>query len=424
MEQLLNEAFASPILAQLWRSKLAKYTLEHLVKMNKIIDWNLVTDGDIQQMSGADAAKINSKEVWKFWSPNGNPSNIFMVTHSNAVFDRWFDVNRRTRVVKSIVNSSCLTADVLNGYATNGKKFLNAMKTCYIIDLDKLRANQSLVSTRTNRAEARKGATALMTDTEIKKQNLARYREILRRNKVTDGSEFGLITSITNLFGDAMKKESGFNVVMKLTYDSFFGNYLTSYSTSLLNCIQILNKVGFKIDAPMQGDDFQRNWDTDFRNYSDLAKNLKDGVERVKKVLNGKPVFDKLDVVCKMILNSDKKYEQFVSDMPDMNIKEKLISLGQMMRKINDDAKKAFQNAHITENLDNFDTFTMLIDNITRLNVSSKLFDVFSTINYAMNPDAGDKQDSILRSFNWKLTGEINTDLKKVDNMLIAISKI
>lgn len=424
MNQVLNEAFASPILTSLWRSKLAKFTLMHLVKTNPKIDWNLITDADIITLTGKEAAKINDKNVWKFWCFDGNPEHILMVTNSNAVFDKWFDVNKRTRTNAYIVGSSCNDVNVLNGYAENGKAFLNSMRICYIIDLAKLNANKGLTGTQAARKDARAGATVLMTDAEIKKQNLKRYEEAIRRSKVTDGSEFGLINSITKIFGDAIKKYSGIEIVIKLSYDSFIGNYISSYSMSIMECLHILNKVGFRIDAPV---DFKSEFSDDYRNYRELAKNLISGVERVKRALTNpnsdyeKKLLDTLN----LIINADKKYEEFVSAIPDADVKDKIITLNQLIRKVNENAKKALQNAHISDNLDNFDTFTMLIENITRCNIGSHLHDVIGGITYAMNPSPDDNgRVSVYDRLDWKVTGQLISELKRVDNALVAISKI
>lgn len=414
MSTQLNEAFASQILTKLWRSSLAKNVLMHLVKRNPKIDWNLVTDADIIQLTGKEAAKINDKNVWKFWTLDGNPQNVLMITNSNAVFDQWFDVNKRTRSASSIVGTSCLDANVLSGYSENGKAFLNSVRMCYIIDLTKLNANKAITGTQAARKDARAGATALMTDEQIKKQNLKRYAEAIKRNKVSDGSEFNLINSITKLFGDAMKKSSALDIVMKIMYDSFFGNYLKSYSLHLLECLQILNKVGFKIDANPA---FLPDFSDDKYEYGKLAKNLTNAAERIKSAMNKNLMKPYEQQVIEWILKSDKKYEDYISACPDMNVKETLISFGENLRKIDSEATKAFQNPHISENLDNFDTFTMLVDQISDLQKSVYISDILASISVGVEQNDYDR-------LNYRIKSTIVGGMRRIVNVLVAIQKI
>ena len=92
----------------------------------------------------------------------------------------------------------------------NVKRIAEVSDVAYVLDLDAIRQKYSTENIRAQRAEAKRGATAMIDPKEFKKENINRYKNILATrivNDDVDGKIEGAITTCTDLISKAMKSK-------------------------------------------------------------------------------------------------------------------------------------------------------------------------------------------------------------------------
>lgn len=371
MDQPLNEAFASKILQGLWSVPMCKKTLLHILKSDWNIDINQIVDTDFQVLSGRAAARINSDSVWKFWSNNG-PAQTIMITHSNSLFDKWFEVKRNRRNAKSIPGSSTISEQVYIEYAEGGKRYIEQFKTCYVLDVAALKKRNDRGAIRTGRQNTREGAVALMSDSEIKKANIKRYVDLIRKNKISDGSEFNLINSVTKYFGICIKNNGPVMFLERLIKEGFIVNYISGYADLLMESIRVLNRYGFTLNDKEIEQKF--SWDkSEEDKYHELRDKLSKAAERVSDYLSKKYEYAATGAFkegIRIILNDPKTCQEFITELkgsPRITNADDFEELVKFVQTINKEIPAAFSNPHISSDLLNFDTFVMQLNGIRQL---------------------------------------------------------
>ena len=129
----------------------------------------------------------------------------------------------------------------------NVKRIAEVSDVAYVLDLDAIRQKYSTENIRAQRAEAKRGATAMIDPKEFKKENINRYKNILATrivNDDVDGKIEGAITTCTDLISKAMKSKQfsqyGDIIVgqdprgreVKITdVTNFMNNLLTDYTS-------------------------------------------------------------------------------------------------------------------------------------------------------------------------------------------------
>ena len=244
----LNEAFASSIIQKMWSQPYGKDALMKLRNAFKDLDINRISDSDIQYLQPKDAFKINVDGL-KFWI---NAGKIVGVTRSNSCFDRYFEVKRSKR--GQIVD---MDPAFLEMYSQSRKTW-DGVVGCYVLDVNAaIRNGASVKGVERKRKEARTGALALKTNREIKQENIARYIKLLKDRGFSDGTEFALISNVNKLMLDHCKKVGATHFfIYDLVGSTFLLNYLQSYSNTLVEYIELLDKNGYILPTNVNADDY------------------------------------------------------------------------------------------------------------------------------------------------------------------------
>jgi hypothetical protein len=213
-ESVINEALKSSILASLVDMKYApKDFLQYVYGYTKIA-LDQIEDADILSMDPSRAYKrkagrelvfyvvTNAKENpyadSSAWSDEKNlkPNTILGVASGQNEFmgaawsGRGYTQDRKKMMAKS--DQGVGINKNYRGYGASGlynvKRIAELADIAYVIDIDALQARLSTNTISNNRAEARRGAVALLDPKKIKDENIARYRAIIAK-RLTDGDK-------------------------------------------------------------------------------------------------------------------------------------------------------------------------------------------------------------------------------------------
>jgi ribosomal protein L22 len=213
-ESLVNEALKSSILSSLIDMKYApKDFLQYIYGYTKIA-LDQIEDTDILSMDPNTAYKRKAGKELVFyvvtnakenpyadssaWGDEKNlkPNTILGVASGQNEFmgANWSGNYRSTNRSKTMSKSDSGVGINKNyrGYGASGlynvKRIAELADIAYVIDLDALQARLSTNTMTTNRAEARRGAVALLDPKKIKDENINRYKAIIAK-RLTEGDK-------------------------------------------------------------------------------------------------------------------------------------------------------------------------------------------------------------------------------------------
>ena len=178
-----------------------------------------IPDTAIKRMKPMDAFKLKGKKgdkYFKFWFV-GN--HFAFCTWANTMIDIMFRWNKSQRGV-------CIgDPDYVWAYMKSNDA-INDMTDCYVIAYDDMPRVDSL---RTARMNAKSGAIALLTNDQIRKMNLEKYRKKLVDTGFSNGSELDFVkrgmnllnTKITKFFEPCLIVSDGMRSVYK-QYETMF----------------------------------------------------------------------------------------------------------------------------------------------------------------------------------------------------------
>jgi len=285
--ELVTEAIKSSILAGFLDLRFTPKELFKAFYSYAHVDLGSIEDSDFEEMDPQAAYKskdIDSAIVFyvstspkenpyapdETWSENKQipaPALIAITNGKNEFFGvSWFDkqltlINRgkdagkiHTAGIKK--RSSGSKWDQTGLY--NVKRIAEVSDVAYVLDLDAIRQKYSTENIRAQRAEAKRGATAMIDPKEFKKENINRYKNILATrivNDDVDGKIEGAITTCTDLISKAMKSKQfgqyGDIIVgqdprgreIKITDVTNFMNNLLSDYTSYARYVDEISKL-------------------------------------------------------------------------------------------------------------------------------------------------------------------------------------
>lgn len=236
----LYEANASSIISKNMHDEYFKKACTALLK--KGYDISRISDSMIKKMSPQDAFKLKGKKgdkYFKFWFTKNN--EFAFCTWANTMIDPKFRWQKSERAFPigdyHWVDRYMRTNDTINelGYA-------------YVIAFDDMPKTEEL---KKQRVDARNGATALMTDDQIRKTNFTRYQEILVKNNFSDGFEFSFIdNAIKPIKLKAFNRYSPFMTLYKW-YD--VSDYIDHYLRDLTSSIKIFQEYGYDLAQMPKG---------------------------------------------------------------------------------------------------------------------------------------------------------------------------
>lgn len=213
-ESVINEALKSSILSSLIDMKYApKEFLQYIYGYTKIA-LDQIEDTDILSMSPNAAYKRKAGKELVFyvvtnakenpyadssaWSDEKNlkPDTILGVANGQNEFmgaswsGRGYSADRKKIMSKS--DSGVGINKNYRGYGASGlynvKRIAELADIAYVIDIDALQARLSTNDISNNRAEARRGAVALLDPKRVKEENINRYKAIIAK-RLTDGDK-------------------------------------------------------------------------------------------------------------------------------------------------------------------------------------------------------------------------------------------
>ena len=163
-ESMLLESFGSEKLNALFHNDRGKLDWDFKNYLSREMQWDKITDDDIEEMETEDARKLAYKRdsmVYIIWL---DPSGHYL-GRSIGNFTIMMNYNLRQNI-RNTVKSLSMASD----------------KAIVIKDSEKFSTSEI----RKIRTEQKKNAIALMSDVEVKKENLERYRKIIQDNKIAD----------------------------------------------------------------------------------------------------------------------------------------------------------------------------------------------------------------------------------------------
>jgi hypothetical protein len=225
-ESEINEALASPILAGILNLRYADNDLFKYfygtakVQLDKIQDSDIITatPNDAYRWKGnglvfyvSTTEKENpytpEKSGWDYSKVAIIPANTLLAIASGDnkfMGTNWSKWGKTMSKLDKITqyNSGVGIKKPGSGWDATGlfsvKRIAEVSDVAYIVDLDALRANYSTQGVRNDRAAARSGATAMISDKDFKQQNMARYKEIMATRYENDGIDQEVQRGIEN----------------------------------------------------------------------------------------------------------------------------------------------------------------------------------------------------------------------------------
>lgn len=416
----LNEAFESSIAQKMWSQPFGKQAFQLLRNAYRDLDINRLKDSDFDYLNPQNAFDINVDGL-KFWI---NAGKIVGITRSNSCFDKYFEVKKSKR--GQIV---CVTPEFMNMYSQPGKRknWTQAVVGCYVLDVNAaIKNGASVKGTQNKRKLARTGALALMTNRQIKQENIKRYVQMLKDKRFSDGSEFNLINNIYSIVQDYIKRGSATQFFTRIIVgDTWFLNYLQAYSNSIMDYIELLDKNCYTLPNDVNIDDYWERNANDEQKLAKLRDDLKKCVDDVKGSLRRDGDYWNKAVAAIVSGNKDlEDYHQIIEGARGYN-KNSYDTIIAFVRFLEANLLKAMSNPNITNNLMNFDLFiTQLVgihEQLRNNDQYNKLRDFMDSLQYwcEKHPTDVSSDDMYLR------ISSINASmLRRVESYINMISKI
>lgn len=416
----LNEAFESSIAQKMWSQPFGKQAFQLLRNAYRDLDINRLKDSDFDYLNPQNAFDINVDGL-KFWI---NAGKIVGITRSNSCFDKYFEVKKSKR--GQIV---CVTPEFMNMYSQPGKRknWTQAVVGCYVLDVNAaIKNGASIKGTQNKRKLARTGALALMTNRQIKQENIKRYIQMLKDKRFSDGSEFNLINNIYSIIQDYIKRGSATQFFTRIIVgDTWFLNYLQAYSNSIMDYIELLDKNCYTLPNDVNIDDYWERNANDEQKLAKLRDDLKKCVDDVKGSLRRDGDYWNKAVAAIVSGNKDlEDYHQIIEGARGYN-KNSYDTIIAFVRFLEANLLKAMSNPNITNNLMNFDLFiTQLVgihEQLRNNDQYNKLRDFMDSLQYwcEKHPTDVSSDDMYLR------ISSINASmLRRVESYINMISKI
>lgn len=415
----LNEAFESSIVQKLWAQTYGKTAFNLLRGSFKNLDINRIKDSDFNYLQPKDAFKINVDGL-KFWI---NAGKIVGVTRSNTCFDKYFEVkkSRRGQIV-------CCDEAFLNMYSQKTKTW-DGVVGCYILDVNAAISNSANINNiASQRKLARTGALALMSNRDIKKMNIERYKLMARDRSFSDGSEFNLISNVYKLLTDYIKKTSSCQLfILEIMMDGWFINYMQAYSNTLVEYIELLDKNGYTLPKNIDKDDYVWRDDNDETKLAKIRETLKKSVDNLKSQLN--PSKNRYGGAIKAIVNNTKEFQDWMMLMRQSKyFNESGINTAiDFVKMVEKQLPAAFGNPNISQSIMNFELFISQLSGIASQlrnnDQARKIDDFLDSVQYFV--DNYEKAKDIDPSTIYHNFGAINSSiLKRCESYLKLIEKI
>lgn len=433
----INEAFQSSIMKMLWKSPQAKISFtKAIAAVAPNLDVNAIVDSMFTKMKPQDAYKIHAK-VFKFWISN-RTSECTMVTYSNSWFDQYGTTDKRKRY--AVIGVSREDAD---GWIDNGQTYVTkqAFKECYVFDpFLAITKGASRDAINRGRVAARKNATAFKSNEQIKKENIARYIQMIKNNKISDGSEFALASNLNKLIEKYMKNVTPLHMVLALCDASFIPNYMNAYINNIMKLITILDQNGYMLPVGPEDksykDFIKDEYSLDAMNLLNLQKNLANAYENIEKQIKYGTAKENIFSSINDIINNSPAWQEYISTCSNFGVDYNVFNtFREAIISCNNIAKIALSNKNISSNLYNLDIFVNYLLSLHNFynNVDKQSFIIcFDVVNDWKATSKFDKEQFKSNNIsNKRITDYVNTvfgpktvvNYKRFGNLIQQIAK-
>jgi len=218
--EIVNEALGSPILAGILNLRYADSDLFKWFYGTTKVALDKIQDSDIVTMTPNEAYRWKGRGVVFYVStrekenPYGDderistiPANTLLAVASGdnkfygTDWTKWGGKKLKTIDKVRAGQSGVGISKTGSGWNATGlwnvKRISEVSDVAYVVDLDAL-SNLSTASLTSSRADAKKGAIAMISDKDFKQQNMAKYKEILATRYENDGIDGEVQRAIEN----------------------------------------------------------------------------------------------------------------------------------------------------------------------------------------------------------------------------------
>lgn len=366
MNPYLNETLESSFIKRNWSNKKFQEIIR-LIATRHGLDINRIDDNSFAKMDAAAAAKLNKKELYKFWIWNGK---IEVATHSNSLYDEYLETNRRRMNQRRIAITNMPFTYGRGDTPAQWRNFLATANECWVLNLN---SAATLKDIRSIRKKAKEGAIALMSNREIKRMNIENFKAKAKKLRFSDGSETDLINNITKYFDTILRKVTPGQLILRMLNDTWASTYAIKYSEKLLEYFEYLNENGFLIPDLTLSDimDMDKNerkeFDYDLASY---RKNLEDSVDAFKKNITnqfaGKDI-NYFNIGLKELLSKDSIFMSAYATIDNGKYLKQVEDVIEVYKIVNSYGTEALKNKNISNDLLSFDAFWVQLDGLSRL---------------------------------------------------------
>ena len=301
----LFESNMSRFLSTNMRDPQFKLACQALLK--KGYDIARIPDSAIKKMTPQDAFKLEGKRgdlYFKFWFV-GN--QFAFCTWANTMIDKFFRWKQNER-------GTCIGDPFWVRNYRESNDTINDLSACYVVAYADM---PQVGEIRTNRKEAKTGATALMTDEQIRNLNLKCYQKKLVETGFSDGQEAAMVQRTVDLF---IRVFLGKFVPILAVYDSAKSMYrdMQRCFERIEDYMQYANDCKFDISLADKSeiDYLSRKIIRDNKTLEDRIKSSQEDKELIA-----------IDKFIKNVRVNTKAYDVFVGSIEDAALKQMLINV-------------------------------------------------------------------------------------------------
>lgn len=253
-----------------------------------------IPDSVIKRMNPMDAFRLKGKKgdaYFKFWFV-GN--HFAFCTWANTMIDdlfRWKKTERGT----CIGDQKYVLAYIASNDA------INQMTDCYVVAYDDM---PQVGNMQTSRKAAKSGATALLTNDQIRKMNLDKYRKKLAETGFSNGSELGFVKRGMNLLNTKIIKFFEPCIIVSVGMRRIFEQYGSMF-TSVAQYLRYANYCNYDISQadPSEVKYLQRR----------IANDLKTIETSLDTYIDNNPDTKKIDDFIAEVSVNAKGFDMFVA---------------------------------------------------------------------------------------------------------------
>lgn len=413
----MNEGFESSFIKKYWTAKDFQRVIRKICS-DKGLDINRIDDTSFSKMDPSVVAKVNDKNLFKFWIWKGQ---LKVATWSNSLYDEYLETRPSKLSMRSIAITDMPFTTGQGDTPAQWRTFLGTADECWVLNLTKA---ATLTQIKNQRKEEKKDAIAMLSNREIKALNLKRFAELAKKRRISDGSEVDLIDNINRYMQDYAKKNGNAALGLLLLADTWVGNYALGYTQLLTDYFDKLNQEGWLI-PDIKRDEMYKSED----NYQ-IAKmrgELIQAVDNVKDYMS-QPIKDNLKNGINDLMNHGPFWKSvFGTGKTPAGAEEQYERCAAVLRVLDTYIGEILKNKNISENIMNFDMLFIQLNGLRNIMKSEYeyLISIARGWGYTMEKVDKSKIDEFAQELDTYNSRKITTALvKRTEAVLKTVAKI